>query len=45
MYFNEIQTKPEGQFHLFPVIMDGKLLYETLMDKVGPNPPAKVQKE
>lgn len=25
MYFSETQTKPEGQFHLFPVIMDPKV--------------------
>ena len=25
MYFSETQTKPEGQFHLFPVIMDSKV--------------------
>jgi Protein of unknown function (DUF3119) len=35
MYFKENQTSPEGQVHLFPVIMDGKMLYETLMEKVG----------
>jgi hypothetical protein len=35
MYFRETQTKPEGQFHLFPVIMNGRVLYNTLMDKVG----------
>ena len=35
MYFKETQTKPEGQFHLFPVIMNGKNLYDTLVEKVG----------
>ena len=25
MYFSETQTKPEGQFHLFPVIMNGQV--------------------
>jgi Protein of unknown function (DUF3119) len=41
MYFKENQTSPEGQVHLFPVIMDGKILYNTLMEKVGPVSPAK----
>ena len=41
MYFKENQTSPEGQVHLFPVIMDGKVLYDTLMEKVGPVSPAK----
>lgn len=41
MYFKENQTSPEGQVHLFPVIMDGKVLYDTLMQKVGPVSPAK----
>jgi hypothetical protein len=44
MYFNEIQTSPKGQLHLFPVIMDGKQLYEVLMERVGSNPPAKTSK-
>lgn len=41
MYFKENQTSPEGQVHLFPVIMDGKILYNTLMEKVGPLTPTK----
>lgn len=41
MYFKENQTSPEGQVHLFPVIMDGKVLYDTLMEKVGPLSPSK----
>eukprot|EP01036_Dinobryon_divergens_P030218 gene30218-39424_t len=36
MYFKETQTSPQGQVHLFPVIMDGRLLYETMMQKIGP---------
>jgi hypothetical protein len=28
VYFKETQTKPEGQIHFFPIIMDGKELYE-----------------
>lgn len=35
MYFSETQTKPEGQFHLFPVIMNSKQLYDVLMERVG----------
>ena len=35
MYFKENQTSAEGQIHLFPVIMDGKVLYNQLMEKVG----------
>lgn len=38
MYFTESQTdssKPGGQFHLFPVIMDGAQLYRELEKRVG----------
>lgn len=36
MYFYETQTdKTKEQFHLFPVIMDGKQLYQTMIEKVG----------
>lgn len=38
MYFTESQTdseKPGGQFHLFPVIMNGKQLNDQLMMRVG----------
>ncbi len=36
MYFYESQTdKTKEQFHLFPVIMDGKQLYQTMVEKVG----------
>lgn len=35
MYFKENQTSAEGQVHLFPVIMDGRVLYDQLMEKVG----------
>lgn len=35
MYFKETQTKPEGQIHFFPVIMDGRELNDVLMKKVG----------
>jgi hypothetical protein len=36
MYFKETQTSPGGQSHLFPVIMNGKKLYEAMMKNVGP---------
>ena len=36
VYFKETQTRPEGQFHLFPVIVNSKELYDALVSKVGP---------
>jgi hypothetical protein len=33
VYFNENQTSPKGQLHLFPVIADGKKLYETMLER------------
>lgn len=39
MYFKETQTSPKGQLHLFPVIMNGRVLYDELMSKVGPVSP------
>lgn len=38
MYFTESQTDPKkegGQFHLFPVIMNGGQLYDQLVERVG----------
>ena len=36
VYFTERQTDPaKDQLHLFPVIMDGKQLYETMQTKIG----------
>ena len=35
VYFKETQTRPEGQFHLFPVIVNSKELYDALVSKVG----------
>ena len=38
MYFTESQTdasKPGGQFHLFPVIMNSEQLYDQLILRVG----------
>lgn len=39
MYFFETQTKPEGQIHFFPVITNGKQLYDTMMERIGPVSP------
>lgn len=36
MYFKENQTSPDGQLHLFPVIMSSKVLFDTMMERVGP---------
>jgi len=41
MYFYESQTdpsKPDGTFHLFPVIMDAAQLEKVLLEKVGKKP-------
>jgi hypothetical protein len=35
VYFKETQTSPDGQIHFFPVIMNGKVLYETMVEKIG----------
>lgn len=35
MYFKENQTSEKGQLHLFPVIMDGKMLYNTMVERIG----------
>lgn len=36
VYFTERQTDPaKDQLHLFPVIMDGKQLFETMQSKIG----------
>ncbi|CAG9460365.1 unnamed protein product [Pedinophyceae sp. YPF-701] len=37
VYFKETQTKPEGQIHFFPVIFNGKQLYETMVERCGPS--------
>ena len=36
VYFKENQTSDKGQIHFFPVIMDGRKLYDTMMSKIGP---------
>eukprot|EP00798_Chlamydomonas_sp_ICE-L_P018343 gene18343-24808_t len=36
-YFKETQTKPEGQIHFFPVIFNGKELYDVMVERCGPS--------
>lgn len=36
VYFKESQTKPEGQIHFFPVIFNGKELYDVMLERCGP---------
>ena len=33
----ETQTKPEGQIHFFPIIMDGSQLYKVMSERCGPS--------
>ncbi|KAL2479695.1 Uncharacterized protein Adt_32661 [Abeliophyllum distichum] len=35
VYFKEKQTKPEGQVHFFPVIFNGKQLYDVMVERCG----------
>ena len=37
VYYKENQTRPEGQPHFFPIIMDGKKLYEEMLAKMPPS--------
>jgi len=37
VYYKENQTKADGQPHFFPIIMDGKKLYETMLEKMPPS--------
>eukprot|EP00879_Flechtneria_rotunda_P030163 GHRR01032760.1.p1 GENE.GHRR01032760.1~~GHRR01032760.1.p1 ORF type:complete len:164 (+),score=44.61 GHRR01032760.1:626-1117(+) len=37
VYFKETQTKPEGQIHFFPVIFNGKQLYDAMVERCGPS--------
>ncbi|CAB4288612.1 unnamed protein product [Prunus armeniaca] len=37
VYFKERQTKPEGQVHFFPVIFNGKQLYDVMLERAGPS--------
>jgi len=34
VYYKENQTRAEGQPHFFPIIMDGKELYSTMLEKM-----------
>eukprot|EP01023_Acetabularia_acetabulum_P013825 TRINITY_DN1671_c0_g1_i5.p1 TRINITY_DN1671_c0_g1~~TRINITY_DN1671_c0_g1_i5.p1 ORF type:complete len:261 (+),score=28.10 TRINITY_DN1671_c0_g1_i5:303-1085(+) len=35
VYFKESQTKPEGQIHFFPVIFNGKQVYDVMVERCG----------
>ncbi|KAF8671888.1 hypothetical protein HU200_049830 [Digitaria exilis] len=37
VYFKETQTKPEGQIHFFPVIFNGRQLYDVMVERAGPS--------
>eukprot|EP00227_Mantoniella_beaufortii_P003685 CAMPEP_0197617602 /NCGR_PEP_ID=MMETSP1326-20131121/61115_1 /TAXON_ID=1155430 /ORGANISM="Genus nov. species nov., Strain RCC2288" /LENGTH=273 /DNA_ID=CAMNT_0043186497 /DNA_START=35 /DNA_END=856 /DNA_ORIENTATION=+ len=37
VYYKETQTRPEGQPHFFPIIMDGKKLYEVMLERFPPS--------
>ncbi|CAL4888539.1 unnamed protein product [Urochloa decumbens] len=37
VYFKESQTKPEGQIHFFPVIFNGRQLYDIMVERAGPS--------
>ncbi|XP_072960711.1 uncharacterized protein [Typha angustifolia] len=37
VYFKETQTNPEGQIHFFPVIFNGKKLYDVMVERAGPS--------
>ncbi|KAL2979072.1 hypothetical protein AAZX31_13G151600 [Glycine max] len=37
VYFKESQTKPEGQIHFFPIIFNGKQLYDVMVERAGPS--------
>ena len=35
VYFKETQTKPDGQIHFFPVLFNGKQLYDVMAERCG----------
>ncbi|CAN6243905.1 unnamed protein product [Urochloa humidicola] len=35
VFFKETQTKPEGQIHFFPVIFNGRQLYDVMVERAG----------
>jgi len=41
VYFKETQTKSDGQPHFFPIIMDGKKLYEVMLERMPESANAK----
>jgi len=45
VYFKETHTKADGQPHFFPIIMDGKKLYETMLERMPESQNAKVSPE
>eukprot|EP00976_Prorocentrum_cordatum_P104190 1193769-Prorocentrum_minimum.AAC.2 len=42
VYYKETHTKADGQPHFFPIIMDGKKLYETMLERMPESMNAKV---
>lgn len=45
VYYKETQTRAEGQPHFFPIIMDGRALYEQMLAKMPPSVNAKPSPE
>ena len=37
VYFKETQTRPEGQIHFFPLIFNGKQVYDVMVERCGPS--------
>ncbi|GFR47179.1 hypothetical protein Agub_g8872 [Astrephomene gubernaculifera] len=37
VYFKENKTRPEGQVHFFPIIFNGKQLYDVMVERCGPS--------
>jgi hypothetical protein len=37
VYFKETQTRPEGQIHFFPLIFNGKQVYDVMVQRCGPS--------
>ena len=33
----ENQTQPEGQIHFFPILFNGKQLYDVMVERCGPS--------
>jgi len=33
----ETQTRPEGQIHFFPIIFNGRQLYDVMAERCGPS--------